>query len=74
MGRLNAMCANSAKELEDRVFALLGEMKTPQEIVNELGLDAREGYALVSRVIEERDTPNAIRIREGIERFAAAPI
>jgi hypothetical protein len=68
------MCEVKDKGMEDRVFALLGEMKTPQEIVGDLGLDIREGYALVCKVIEERDTPNAIRIREGIERFAALPL
>jgi len=33
-----------------------------------------EGYRLIAKVIGERDTPNGIRIREGIERFAAIRI
>ena len=71
--RLNAMC-QEGQDIEDRIFALLGEMKTTLEIIDALGLDAREGYALVGKVIEERDTPNGIRIREGIERLAAIRI
>ena len=71
--RLNAM-RQTDQNTEDRIFKLLGEMKTPLEIVRELNLDAREGYALIAKVIEERDTPNGIRIREGIERFAAIRI
>jgi hypothetical protein len=70
MGRLNAMC-RADQDVEDRIFALLGEMKTPLEIVDDLGLD---GEALVWKVIEERDTPNGIAIREGIERLAAIRI
>lgn len=71
--RLNAMCRDD-REIEDRIFALLGEMKTSREIVDALDLDRREGYALVGKVIEERDTPNGIAIREGIERLAAIRI
>ncbi len=71
--RLNAMCQTD-QNIEDRIFELLGEMKTPREIVRELNLDVREGYRLIAKVIEERDTPNGIRIREGIERFAAIRI
>ena len=71
--RLNAM-RQTDRNIEDRIFELLGEMKTPREIVRELNLDVREGYALIAKVIEERDTPNGIRIREGIERFAAIRI
>jgi hypothetical protein len=67
------MCQTD-RNIEDRIFELLGEMKTPREIVRELNLDVREGYALIAKVIEERDTPNGIRIREGIERFAAIRI
>ena len=61
------------QDIEDRIFALLGEMNTPLEIVDILGLD-RSGEALVWKVIEERDTPNGIAIREGIERLAAIRI
>lgn len=71
--RLNAMC-QADRDIEDRIFELLGEMKTPREIVRELNLDVREGYRLIAKVIGERDTPNGIRIREGIERFAAIRI
>ena len=71
--RINAMC-QANQDIEDRIFELLGEMKTPLEIVRELDMDVREGCRLVAKVIEERDTPNAIRIREGIERFAAIRI
>jgi hypothetical protein len=71
--RLNAMC-QADQGVEDRIFDLLGEMKTPLEIVRELDLDVREGYGLIAKVIEERDTPNGIRIRAAIERFAAIPI
>jgi hypothetical protein len=71
--RLNAMC-QADQSIEDRIFELLGEMKSPLEIVRELDMDVREGYRLIAKVIEERDTPNAIRIREGIERFAAIRI
>jgi hypothetical protein len=70
MNRLNAMCRTD-QDIEDRIFALLGEMKTPLEIVDDLGLDSE---ALVWKVIEERDTPNGIAIREGIERLAAIRI
>ena len=73
MSRLNAMC-DTDQVLEDRIFALLGEMKTPLEIVDILGLDRSDGEALVWKVIEERDTPNGIAIREGIERLAAIRI
>lgn len=71
MSRLNAMCRTD-QDIEDRIFALLGEMKTPLEIVDILGLS--DGEALVWKVIEERDTPNGIAIREGIERLAAIHI
>lgn len=71
--RLNTMC-HTDQELEDRIFELLGEMKTPLEISRELDLNVDEGYALVWKVIEERDTPNGIAIREGIERMAAIRI
>ena len=73
MARLNAMC-RSDQDIEDRIFALLGEMKTPLEIVEILDLDRSGGEALVWKVIEERDTPNGIAIREGIERLAAIRI
>lgn len=69
---INAMCG-PGEDIEDRIFELLGEMKIPQEIVHELGLEPGEGYALIRKVVEERDTPNGIRIREGIERYSAAP-
>ena len=71
--RINAMC-QADQDIEDRIFELLGEMKSPLEIVRELDMDVREGYRLIAKVIGERDTPNAIRIREGIERFAAIRI
>ncbi len=72
-GRLNAMCQND-QDIEDRIFELLGEMKTPLVIIRELDLGVDEGYALIRKVIKERDTPNAIRIREGIKRMAAIRI
>jgi len=59
------------RELEDRIFELLGEMKTPLEIVRELDLDVHAGPALVYKVIEERDTPNALALRAAIDRLAA---
>jgi hypothetical protein len=37
-------------------------------------MNVDEGYALVHKVIKERDTPNAIKIRKGIERMAAIRI
>ena len=67
------MCQDD-QDIEDRIFALLGEMKTPLEIVDILGLDRSDGEAVVWKVIEERDTPNGIAIREGIERLAAIRI
>ena len=69
MARLNAMCRSTTTE--DQIFELLGEMKTPGEIVRELGLDPHEGHTLVWKVIAERDTPNAIAIRAAIDRAAA---
>lgn len=72
--RLNAMCRTDDRETEDRIFELLGEMKTPGEIVRALDLDPDEGHALVWKVIEERDTPNAIAIRTAIDRAAAIRI
>jgi len=71
--RLNAM-RHADRELEDRIFELLGEMKTPLEIIRALDLDIDVGYALVWKVIEERDTPNAIAIRAAIDRAAAIQI
>jgi hypothetical protein len=67
------MC-QGGRDLEDRVFALLGELKTPQEIVRELDLDAHEGHALVCKVIEERGTPHSNALRVAIERLAAIQI
>jgi hypothetical protein len=71
--RLNTMCQRD-QDVEDRIFELLGEMKTPLTIIRELGMDVDEGYALVHKVIKERDTPNGIKIRKGIERMAAVRI
>lgn len=45
-----------------------------EKVLRDVEVEMREGYALVRKVIEERDTPNAIAIRAGIEHFASLPI
>jgi hypothetical protein len=69
------MCRHDGeRELEDRVYELLGEMKTPFEIAEELGMGRREGCALVAKVIRERDTPQGVAVRESLRRLAEVRI
>jgi hypothetical protein len=60
--------------LEDRVYELLGELKTPFEIADELGLGRGEGCALVAKVIKERDTPQGDAVRNALRRLAEVRI
>jgi hypothetical protein len=76
MGRLNAMCGKGSEQLdlEDRVYDLLGELKSPFEIAAELRMERREGCALVAKVIRERDTPQGVAVRESLRRLAEVRI
>jgi DNA invertase Pin-like site-specific DNA recombinase len=70
MGRINAM-RGPDRDVEDRIFEMLGDFKTPLQIIDALGLDVDAGYALIRKVIKERDTPNRIALRADIDRLAA---
>lgn len=61
--------------VEDRIFELLGEMKTPRQIIEALDLDDLEGIRLIRKVIRQRGgTPRSIAVREEIERLISLPI
>jgi hypothetical protein len=60
--------------VEDRIFELLEEMRTPRQIIEALDLDALEGIQLIRKVIRERGTPNSIALRKEIERLISLPV
>jgi hypothetical protein len=67
---INAMTESSV-DVEDRIFELLGERKTPLTISRELGLGDEEGPRLVWKVVGERGMPSDERIRRNLDRLAA---
>ena len=59
------------REIEDRIFAMLGTNMTTPEITAAVGFDADAGLKAILKVIDERGTPNIAAAQRGIERLAA---
>jgi hypothetical protein len=64
------MC-RSDREIEDRIFELLGGDMTAPEISDAVGLDPDTGLEFILRVLEERGTPNLAEVDRALDRIAA---
>jgi hypothetical protein len=67
------MC-EGGRIVEDQVFELLEQRKSPDEIVEILDLGELEGIRLIRKVIGERGSPASMAIRESIERMISLPV
>lgn len=59
----------STSVIEDRIFELLGEGKITEEIAEELALPYGEAVGLIRKVVEERGTPQGVRVRQALDRL-----
>lgn len=63
----------SGTDIEDRVFELLGEHMTSDEllelVVDEYGVSWNEAVAIARKVVSERGTPNLAVARRHIRRL-----
>jgi len=58
-------------DLEDRIFHLMDETRTPRDVAQILDMDYSEALPIIQRVARERGTAHRAAIAEGLERLEA---